>query len=357
VATIRQPLLLIDEEKRVVLANDAFGSMCALSGTEADGLPLEALPGTMWSAPALAALIHGVAALAENDAPPSVVLKERFGASPRTLRVTAQRLQDPDDAVRLVLLAFDDITAQDQSDTAHEEQTAQLTRSNRELQEFAAIASHDLQEPLRKIQSFGALLEARAGAALDATSRDYLSRMMNSAARLSAMVRDLLAVSRLEAAPLVRELVPLNELVTAVLGDLGSAIAEAGARVNVERLPVVSADRTQLRHVLQNLLSNALKFRQTDVPLEIGITGHTTVRDGVPVVELTVADNGIGIRAADQAVIFGMFTRVASRTRYPGSGIGLALCFRIAARHGGHIFVDSDIGRGSRFTLVLPEHP
>jgi light-regulated signal transduction histidine kinase (bacteriophytochrome) len=207
-----------------------------------------------------------------------------------------------------------------------------------------------LQEPLRKIVSFGDLLGRSAGPALTGAPREHLARMLAAAARMRALINDLLAYSQVTARvqPFVRT--DLGKVAREVMTDLEAAIAEADARVEVGELPVVAADPLLMRQLLQNLLGNAIKYRRKDVtPLvTLGCTNggsHYTV---------TVSDNGIGFNEQYANKIFRMFERLHARDEYEGSGIGLAICRKIVERHGGTIAATSTAGQGSRFAFTLP---
>jgi signal transduction histidine kinase len=233
-----------------------------------------------------------------------------------------------------------------------------LEASNRELQDFASVASHDLQEPLRKIQAFGGRLASRLGPALDPESGDYLERMQSATARMQALIDDLLALSRISTQP--RELRPnsLEDVVRGVLADLETRIESSGAEVQVGPLPTIVADSTQMRQLFQNLLSNALKFVRPGVAPRIHISARPeTDPGGAPLWCIAVQDNGIGFEEKYLDRIFTVFQRLQGRAAYEGTGIGLAICRRIVERHGGHITARSRPGEGSTFLVTLPARP
>jgi len=241
---------------------------------------------------------------------------------------------------------------------AEEEQRTTLTRleqSNRELEDFAYVASHDLQEPLRKIQAFGDLLKTKHGAQLDAQARDYVERMQSAAKRMQVLINDLLSFSRVttKAQPFVP--VDLNEIAREVVHDLEVSTHDAGAEMIVGELPVIDADPLQMRQLLQNLASNALKFQRAGVPPRVEIRGRSIrgqADDGRA--EISVSDNGIGFDEKYADRIFTMFERLHGRGKYEGTGIGLAICRKIAQRHGGEIVARSTPGEGATFVVTLP---
>ncbi|HYI11605.1 MAG TPA: ATP-binding protein [Thermoanaerobaculia bacterium] len=238
---------------------------------------------------------------------------------------------------------------------AEEELRSALTRlehSNRELEDFAYVASHDLQEPLRKIQAFGDLLKTKHAEVLPAQGRDYVERMQSAAKRMQVLINDLLSFSRVttKAQPFVS--VDLNAVAHEVAKDLEVRTHESGGRIVIEPLPAIDADPIQMRQLLQNLTANALKFRREDVPPHVEIRG--AVENGS--CRLTVADNGIGFEEKYADRIFSMFERLHARTKYEGTGIGLAICRKIAERHGGEITAHSKPGEGTTFVVTLPVH-
>ena len=245
-----------------------------------------------------------------------------------------------------------DITVQKQLESEIQERTTKLEHSNRELQQFAYIASHDLQEPLRKITAFGDRLVSHASEALDEKSRDYLDRMQSAAGRMKQLIEDLLNYSRVTTQANLFTDVSLEELIKEALGMLEVRVAETGGEVNIERkLPTVNGDRSQLQQLIQNLLSNALKYHQQDLPPKIIISGRELADD---LVEVTVTDNGIGFDEKYLDRIFLPFQRLHSRQEYDGTGIGLAISQKIVHRHGGTITARSRFGTGSSFIITLP---
>ncbi len=228
----------------------------------------------------------------------------------------------------------------------------ELERSNKDLEEFAYAASHDLREPLRKMLNFAELLEDRGGGKLDDECRGYLDRIIQGADRLQRLIDDLLSYARVahhQGVPAVAAAAPLGELFDAVVEDYRPFIAEAGGTVTRDEMPAVAADPVLVRQLLGNLLSNALKFRSKSSPrIHLGRGA-----DGAEAV-FSLADNGIGIDPEQRHRLFRLFQRLHARHEYPGTGLGLALCKKIVERHGGSIWVESMPGRGSTFYFSLP---
>jgi PAS domain S-box-containing protein len=229
-------------------------------------------------------------------------------------------------------------------------ETANLERSNRDLEEFAYAASHDLQEPLRAMSGCAQLLERRLGAQADDTTRELVGHIVDGAARMRSLITELLAYSRASSRGLSEGELALAEAVERARIALAASIADARAEVVVSALPTVVGDAAQLTQLFTNLLGNAIKYR-SERPLRVVIASETRDDDWV----IWVEDNGIGIEAAHFERIFLLFQRLHARTQYPGNGIGLALCQKIVERHGGRIWVESEPGQGSRFSFTLPK--
>ncbi|MBD2385842.1 PAS domain-containing sensor histidine kinase [Cylindrospermum sp. FACHB-282] len=239
-------------------------------------------------------------------------------------------------------------------------QRQELTRSNEELQQFAFIASHDLQEPLRKIKTFGERLQATNGEALNPQGCDYLERMQNATLRMQTLIEDLLALSRVttRAQPFVS--VNLAKITQEVLSDLEVRIQQTGARVEVGNLPIIQGDPLQMRQLLQNLICNALKFHRQEEPPVVKIYSQflnnqlDKVAVGEQFCKIIIEDNGIGFAEKYLDRIFNIFQRLHSRSEYEGTGIGLAICRKITERHHGTITAQSKPGQGATFMITLP---
>jgi signal transduction histidine kinase len=233
-------------------------------------------------------------------------------------------------------------------------QARRLSESNRDLQEFAYVASHDLQEPLRKILAFSDRLGSRLGDDLDDTARDYIDRLRNAATRMQKLIDDLLVFSRVQTQGDAHQRADLDEIVRSVVGDLEIAIEESGTTVSVGTLPTIEADPSQMRQLFQNLIGNAMKFRQDGVKPMIAVAGGVEDSEEGPVCVITVADNGIGFAPEHAEKIFTVFQRLHGRGEYEGSGIGLAVTRRVAERHGGTIQATGRPGHGATFVIRIP---
>ena len=233
-------------------------------------------------------------------------------------------------------------------------QAAELRRSNEELEQFAYVASHDLQEPLRKVASFCQLIEKRYGDALDARGKQYIDYAVDGAKRMQVLINDLLAFSRVGRLSGGHERVDLQAALGAAVDGLQVAVEESGAVIRVDGpLPAVTGDATLIGMLLQNLVGNSLKFRAPGRAPEIDVSWEPDPEQQ-GFVRLSLADNGIGIAPEFAEKVFVIFQRLHGREAYPGTGIGLALCKKIVEYHGGRITIDPDREAGTRFVFTLP---
>jgi PAS domain S-box-containing protein len=249
-----------------------------------------------------------------------------------------------------LLLSVDDITETKLAEMELQKYAARLEQSNRDLQEFAYIASHDLQEPLRKVLAFGDRLASKYGESMDVTGRDYLRRMREASLRMQTLINDLLTFSRVttRAQPFIQ--VDLNALVGEVISDLEMQIDRTNAKVETGKLPTIEADPTQMHQLMQNLIHNGLKYHREGLPPDVQISASTARKH----CRLMVKDNGIGFDMQYIDRIFKPFQRLHSRQEYEGSGMGLAICRRIVERHNGEITAESSPGNGATFIVSLP---
>jgi signal transduction histidine kinase len=266
-----------------------------------------------------------------------------------------------EDEIGLLTHAFNEMTRRlNESERERESYIRKLAQSNRDLEEFAFVASHDLQEPLRKIQTFGDRLKEKWGDSIGEGGRDYLDRMHNAAVRMQALILALLAYSRVSTRPEPFSQVALTPVVQEVVSDLAARIEQTGVRVEVGELPVVESSPHQIRQLFQNLLSNSLKYHGEKKPIIRVVANEMKDADGEksfskgPWVEIRVEDNGIGFDEKYLDRIFMPFQRLHGRREYEGTGMGLAICQKIVERHGGTITAKSTPGKGATFIIVLP---
>jgi light-regulated signal transduction histidine kinase (bacteriophytochrome) len=232
-----------------------------------------------------------------------------------------------------------------------EHQEEALRKSNQELEQFAYVASHDLQEPLRKVQAFSERLATKYADKLDDDGKLYIARMQDAAGRMRVLIQDLLVYSRVRSKGQEFVAVDLNEIVKGVVSDLEVRLEQSGGRVEVGTLPTIQADPMQMRQVFQNLIGNALKFKKAEVAPVVKVLAKQTASGHT----LLVQDNGIGFEQQYAERIFEIFQRLHGRGDYEGTGMGLAIVKKILERHVGSIRAESEPGKGTRFTLTLPK--
>ncbi len=264
----------------------------------------------------------------------------------------------------MALAVYKNVTEQYRQQQVLQQMNHALQQSNESLEQFAYVASHDLQEPLRKIRSFSGMLQSRYADQMDPSGVDLFNRMGVAADRMGELIRSLLDYARLSMQQHSFDEINLTELLNGILGDLEVVIQEKNARIEVNPLPPVPGDATQLRQLFQNLITNAIKFTKPDQPPHVVIAGRLMLAADVPgqllaeqdqqFVEISVSDNGIGIEPEYFERIFVLFNRLHSRKNYAGTGIGLATCKRVAENHGGSIEVASELGKGTTFRVYLP---
>jgi signal transduction histidine kinase len=270
-----------------------------------------------------------------------LLLTNQFLKEPVWISMSGRPLEESRTGGGVVI--FRDITIRKKAD-------AEIARSNAELQQFAYVAAHDLQEPLRTVVSYLELLTERYKGKLDEKADKYITGAGTGARRMQALIGDLLTYSRVATKSKALERVDCNVLVKTVIADLGSSITEAQATIDCGPLPIVMADRHQLSQVLQNLIANAVKYRG-EGPVQIKISAQRRGPDWM----FSIEDNGIGFEMEYAERIFLIFQRLHVRTQYSGTGIGLAICKRIVGRHGGDIWATSTVGQGSTFFFTIPE--
>ena len=272
-------------------------------------------------------------------------------------------LLDGEGHITGLLGTYEDITERKEAEEILNDYAQRLERSNHELEQFASIASHDLQEPLRKVQAFGDRLKTSCGEGLGDKGRDYLDRILNAAGRMRNLIDELLTYSRVTTKAKPFAPVDLEGILSEVSSDLEVRIHELDARIEADPLPVIEADAVQMRQLFQNLLGNALKFHRDDVAPRIRIRAEDLAEKDpfAPLVRhycrITVEDNGIGFETKYADRIFGVFQRLHGRGTYAGTGMGLAICQKIVDRHQGRIRAEGDPGTGARFIVSLPKKP
>jgi PAS domain S-box-containing protein len=314
------------------------------------------------------ALADPMAAAMEQDATgrpqPNAILTSRSGTEV-AIEDSVAPIHDRDGKAIGDVIVFRDVSVARATQARLAYVSEELRRSNRELNDFAGIASHDLQEPLRKIQAFGDRLAERSRGTLDEESLDFLRRMQGASARMQTLIKDLLEYSQVSAAPSDMEPIDLGGLVADVVTDLEERLEATGAQVLVSPLPSIVANPLRMRQLFQNLVANALKFHREGVPAVVRVSasevqqaaGSAAWALGATTWEFRVEDNGIGFEEHYTERIFQPFHRLNGRQAFEGTGMGLAICRRIVEGHGGAIAATSRLGAGTTFVFTLPSRP
>jgi light-regulated signal transduction histidine kinase (bacteriophytochrome) len=304
------------------------------------------LPSNFTSVDEFAAYCDGVI---RNAPQPFRAMVNAVRADGSSFPAEAQRHAVFSDNEWFIAIHIRDMTERRRAEQEIHRHVEELTRSNRELAQFANVISHDLSEPLRMVGSFTQLLRRRYEARLDGEGLEFMQYVIEGARRMQQLMDDLLAYARVGRAG-ARSAVPLDEAVDAAIANLHVAIAEAGARIERGELPVLMVEPSGMVQLFQNLIANAIKFVRGRAPV-VRIQATETPSDW----RIDVSDNGIGIAPEYFERIFVIFQRLHSREQYAGTGVGLAICRKIVERHGGNIAVTSAPGVGSTFTIVLPK--
>jgi PAS domain S-box-containing protein len=343
--TMADALFVIDAEARVRVINDAVHTLFGYTESEILGKTIDTFEYVDPEASISRTLRDMLRRAPIRD---EERVFRRNGGERIDVSISVSPLHERDMEGGAVLIARD-IRGRKHAEEELRAFTVKLQQSNRELEDFAYVASHDLQEPLRKIQAFGDRLRARYAEALTTEGIDYLNRMQSAAGRMASLINDLLVFSRITTKAQPFAPVDLGVIAREVVHDLEVRIHQSGGEVVVGELPIVDADALQMRQLLQNLVGNGLKFHKPGVPPRVEVSGDSNGN-----AQIVVSDNGIGFDEKYGERIFTMFERLHGRAVYEGTGIGLAICRKIAQRHGGDIRAQSSPGEGARFVVTLP---
>lgn len=363
VETVREPLVVLDSDLRVKGASRSFYRTFKVNKEETEGRLIYELGDRQWDIPALRTLLEEI--LPERSQFDGFEVEHEFPrVGRRVILLNARQIVTEERSATMILLAIEDITERKRVEEKLKIYAAKLERSNRELQDFAQVASHDLQEPLRKIMAFGDRIKRQAGGSLDEECRDYLQRMFNAAARMQTLITDLMMFSKVEtkAQPFVA--IDLGVIAREVSADLETLIEQTGGRVEIKELPTLEADPMQMRQLLQNLIGNSLKYCRAGIPPLVRIYSQRlderppdSMDESVlarQVCQILVEDNGIGFDEKYLDRIFTVFQRLHKKGEYEGTGVGLAICRKIVDRHSGAITARSSPGEGATFVVTLP---
>lgn len=342
------PIIVWDPSFKITRFNHAFEHMTGYTASEVIGKDLSMLFPPESTEESLAEINQTLAGKYWESVEIPILRKD--GRVRIALWNSANITADDGKTIVATIAQGQDITERKNAELRLKEYSDDLARSNAELQSFAYIASHDLREPLRTISGFLQILEMDYGDRLDAEAREHIKRTVKAAKRLHDMIDDLLSFSRLETRKKAFAKTDLKEVLNTAVRDLNATITEHKAHISAGTLPVVLADDQQMLILFRNLIDNAVKFHGEQPPV-VKIKAERMEDEW----KLSFKDNGIGIDPVSYARIFDMFVRLHSWNEYPGNGIGLAMCKKIVERHGGRIWVESAVGKGSTFYFTLPD--
>ncbi len=381
VSTIRHPLLVLDKALRIKTANTCFYEKFDAKEDDTEGKLFYEIQDHQWDDSVMRGLLEKVLPKGERLSDFEIVLK--FPSSgERTLLLNAMQILNENNSIQLILLAIEDITERKSADeklksftveleTEVKKQTGELQNTNEELKQansrldqFAHIASHDLQEPLRKIITFSMRLQDKHKDGLSTEVKTYLNKIESASSRMTALIRDLLNYSRLLQHEKLFVQTDLNETFKNILNDFELLIQEKNARIRTAELPTIDAIPLQMNQLFYNLISNALKFSKTGVAPVITLTSRTLSENAIKkypsfrplttYVEIIVKDNGIGFEEQYSSKIFTIFQRLHDKESYGGTGIGLALTKKIIENHHGEVFAKAKNNNGAEFHVILP---
>ena len=381
VATIREPLIILDKNMQVKTANRSYYDKFKTTEDETEGKLFYEIGNEQWNIPALRSMLRNI--LLEENKITGFEIKQDFNIiGERVMLLNARQIFRKDNTEQLVLLAIEDVTEAKRLDAESklftqelerqvEERTvslketnASLQHSNENLEQFATIASHDLQEPLRKIRVFANLLNIRHSKEIAGEVKEFLEKINVSAERMSNLITGVLNFSKISDSGSVFEKTDLNEILKDVITDFDLLITQKKAIINHEPLPVIDAVPLQINHLFYNLLANSLKFSKINVEPQINISSRMlpseeiknfpALNSNTAYCEIIFRDNGIGFDQQFSDQMFLIFQRLNARDDYEGTGIGLALCKKTVINHHGEIYAEGKIEEGARFHIILP---
>jgi signal transduction histidine kinase len=347
VETVREPLVVLDADLKIISANSSFYRTFKVSPRDTVGQLLYDLGNRQWDIPKLRILLEEILPK-KTEILDFEVEHDFLTIGPHTMLLNARRIISESGRSHLILLAIEDITARRLAEEKLKQLAEELARSNEELEHFASLASHDLKSPILAIGSVLRLFQRRYSGKLDTEADQFISNAIKSALSMEKLISDILAYSRAGTQGKTFEPTDCSAALDVSLQNLKVAIESSKAEIIRDALPKVMADTVQMARLFQNLIGNAIKLHGEERP-RIHISAKQMEKEWV----FSVRDNGIGIPLEHTEKIFEIFQRL-NKDKYPGSGIGLAICKKIVECHGGRIWVESEIGKGSTFYFTLP---
>jgi PAS domain S-box-containing protein len=347
VGALPDTAFILDKEGRFIeILSNSLGRHTIPKEALLNRLAEEVLPGSTGTA-----IKEVISETMETGQTQTVVYSYEMGNTPRWFEGRTSLVESPEDDRKLVFWISRDITEQKNAENGLTRTMKELRRSNKELEQFAYVASHDLQEPLRKVKNFTDLFAAHFSDLQDEKAVKYISYITDGASRMQTLISDLLSFSRVATHQKPFEKISMGGILDQVVNNLQLSIEESMAEITHDQLPVVEVDGSQMTQVLFNLVSNAIKFRKEDEPPRI----HVGCEENTDNWRFSIKDNGIGLDPAYADKIFEVFQRLHAHAEYPGNGIGLALCKKIVERHEGNIWVEAEQNNGTIFHFTIPK--
>ncbi len=374
ITTLREPLIVLDKSLRIKTANAYFHKKFNIEETETEGKLLYEIQNRLWDDQVMRSMLENI--LPQKINLEDFEIKLKFPSmGERTLLLNARKILNEKTTEQLILLAIEDVTERKAAaenlqnfnielEAKIKERTADLEQTNSQLQQFAHAASHDLQEPIRKIITFTNLLQEKHGGEFSGDAENLMKKIVSSSDRMITLIKDLLDYSYLINHEKSFELTDLNTILKNVLSDFELLIEQKKASIKMVKLPTLNAIPLQMNQLFSNLVNNSLKFTKENEPPVIRITSsilsekqiaqYPLLNPSLKYSEIILEDNGIGFDQKYEAQIFTIFQRLHDKTSYKGTGIGLALCKKIVENHHGEIFVKAKEGNGAAFHIILP---
>ena len=349
ISTVREPLIVLDANLKIQNVNKSFYDTFKVNEKETIGTLIYDLGNKQWDIPKLRELLDEV--LTKKQDFMNYEMEHNFQQiGQKSMLLNAKRIFRKDIGTETILLAIEDITERKKAEEEIKQYSFELERSNTELEYFAYVASHDLQEPLRMVASYTKLLEKKYTDKLDDNAKEYINFAVDGAVRMQALINDLLDYSRVGAKK--KEITKINckSVINRILTNMKDVITTSNAQVKFDKFPEIYGDEVQIERLFQNLISNSIKFHSDKPP----IIEIETKEEDSNLCLFSFKDNGIGFEKEFSEKIFQIFQRLHTKQKYTGTGIGLAVCKKIVEIHGGRIWVDSEIGKGSTFYFTLP---
>ncbi len=349
IETVREPLVVLNVDLKILSANRSFYKTFKVAPDETVGNFIYDIGDRQWNIPSLRTLFEDI--LPKSTKFDNFEVEHNFPIIGRKIMLlNARRIYRKSIGTQMILLAIEDITERRQREEELKKLSEELRRSNDDLQQFAYVAAHDLQAPLHLVDGYMRLIARRYKDKLDEKAHEFIEGAIDAVKDMRDLIRDLLEYSEVGSTDIHAEPVVCSSVLNKAISSLRKAIEKTNAVISHDKLPLLAVDASQVSRVFQNLVGNALKYHGKETPV-IHMSAQQMENEWV----FSVRDNGIGIAPEQTERIFKIFRRLHGKGEYPGTGIGLAICKKTIERHGGRIWVESELGKGSTFYFTIPD--